>query len=69
MKKMKKRDYDIYLTNLVLTAIQTIEKTDSHVIIPVHKQLDAVHVTIMLNELQWEYPACAMIGVELFTTH
>jgi hypothetical protein len=69
MKKMQKRDYEIYLTNLVLTAMHTIEKTDSRVIIPVHKELDVVRVTIMLNELQWEYPAASMIEIELFTTH
>jgi hypothetical protein len=61
--------YDTYLTNLVLTALRKVERTNKRVTIPVHKDMDAVRLYIMINDLITDYPEAELIAVQVHTVH
>lgn len=69
MIKILKKDYDLYLTNLIFAAIKKVETSKDTAIIPVHTDEDLLRLHLMLNELLFQYPETLHIQVEKFTIH
>ena len=64
-----KKDYDIYLTNLIFAAVKEVEASSRPVIIPVHCAQDLLRINLMLNELIFQYPETINITAEKLSTH
>lgn len=64
-----KKDYDVYLTNLIFAAVKQVEASDTPVVIPVHCTQDLLKINLMLNELIFEYPETINITTQKLTTH
>ena len=68
MIKIQKRDYDLYLTNELMKAIDSLKKKGNSKVY-VHDKIDAVRVLSMIDELSWDYPEAMFIEVELCRIH
>ena len=68
MIKIQKRDYDLYLTNELMKAINSLKKKGNSKVY-VHDKIDAVRVLSMIDELSWDYPEAMFIEVELCRIH
>lgn len=69
MITISKKDYEVYLTNLIFAAVKEVEASTRPVIIPVHCDKDLLKINLMLNELIFQYPETINITVEKLTTH
>ena len=68
MIKILKRDYDLYLTNELMKAIDSLKKKGNSKVY-VHDKIDAVRILSMIDELSWDYPEAMFIEVELCRIH
>tara|TARA_X000001036_G_scaffold380617_1_gene372114 strand:+ start:498 stop:704 length:207 start_codon:yes stop_codon:yes gene_type:complete len=68
MIKIQKRDYDLYLTNELMKAIDSLKKKGNSKVY-VHDKIDAVRILSMIDELSWDYPEAMFIEVELCRIH
>lgn len=68
MTKVLKNEYDLYLTNELMKAIDRLKKKGNSKV-HVHNKIDAVRMLSMIDELCWDYPEAMFIEVELCRIH
>ena len=68
MTKVLKNEYDLYLTNELMKAIERLKKKGNSKV-HVHNKIDAVRMLSMIDELCWDYPEAMFIEVELCRIH
>jgi hypothetical protein len=68
MIKVLKNEYDLYLTNELMKAIERLKKKGNSKV-HVHNKIDAVRMLSMIDELCWDYPEAMFIEVELCRIH
>jgi hypothetical protein len=68
MIKVLKHEYDLYLTNELMKAIERLKKKGNSKV-HVHNKIDAVRMLSMIDELSWDYPEAMFIEVELCRIH
>jgi hypothetical protein len=64
MRKIRKTEYDLYLSGLVFEALETMRKKGMSTV-HVHTHMDAVVITNMLDDLTGDYPEARKIDIEL----